>query len=120
MGRTVETRDGNWFKPTVVNDWGSDAYFESAVKSDHGTWGHGEQDKAKRIRAGQRFLVKWPSGKVSCETVSGRRRRGTVMDMGHEYETSSDELFIQSEVNGSPVRVNISELWLKRMEPEDG
>lgn len=102
-----------WAKPICVNDWGSEAYYLRATKSDAGTWGHSEQDDSVCLKEGTVVLVLWPDCTVSLEIIRTERVNSTVFDVGHEYRTSSDRPFIEKLLNGLLLRVPINDLRFK-------
>jgi len=115
--KIVEKKDEDgWCMPVVVNDWGVDAYFLRAQKSDMGTWGIQEQDQSQRLSEGDRVQVRWPNGKVTFEKIVGESHSVTIGDMGHDYHTATERLFVERKVDGKKMRTPLEQCWVKRPE----
>lgn len=103
MTRDVDA-DG-FYKLQHVNDWGVDGWFLWLTSHPGDMNG---QDQSARLRHGSKVEVKWPDGTTSKETIVAFHVRVTVGDMGHSYQTTTENLFVTHFVRGVPWSAELS------------
>jgi hypothetical protein len=115
-GTIIKDVDADGFyAPVCVNDWGYEAYFLKASKTQFGTWTIDGQDSAMRLRAGDVVDVKWPSGEVTREKLASEPASQEVGDMGHSYTVRYDRVYIPVRMHGSETRHRIEGLRVRRV-----
>lgn len=78
----------------VCNDWASESYYIGTIVHDQpfGTVSARNQDESRRIKNGDRLEMVWPNGHVEAVTAVITERRTSYGDMGHTYDTTTEDL----------------------------
>lgn len=78
----------------VCNDWASESFYVGPIVSKDGMHSFQEQDQSRRIKNGDKLLVKLLSGKVVKATAKVWEENTSYGDMGHTYTTKTDRLLL--------------------------
>lgn len=116
--KTIEERNGEYYKPVVVEDWGALGYFLYAYKSDSGTWSIADQVDKARLLTGEIVDVLWPDEHKSQHLILESEYTRRIPDMGQTYFVRTRKLFIGTAVHGACVQVPLESLWVKKILPE--
>lgn len=99
-------------KLECANDWGA-KYWQLPGKALDKN-GMASYNRGLKLCTGMALDVKWPDGSISTEILEAVKERGTIGDMGHDYNYTTTQYGFTCIARGMKYFVNLEDVEVRK------